>query len=250
MSEQKELIHQRMADILKDVSSIGKDQTNSQQGFKFRGIEDVMNALHEVFKKNEVFILTEVINHEYHEITTRSGSTGYHHLTRVQFHFQPVDGSRVTVTSLGEAMDYGDKGATKTLSISLKYALLNVFLIPTKETAEQDADNQTHQVVKLSAKEKVARALADDSKKWFEIQWPFNTPEKYKGSELSTVAAAGDVKSFRTVEAYLGDVLLEKYPQAHKNLDAAIAEASNNKEERRLEGEAQALQYEDAGDRE
>lgn len=39
-------IHQAIAGVMKDVGAVGKDRSNQQQGFKFRGIDDVMNALH------------------------------------------------------------------------------------------------------------------------------------------------------------------------------------------------------------
>ena len=49
-----------MANILKETKAITKSEKNLQQGFKFRGIDNVMNELHEIFSKNEVFILQEV----------------------------------------------------------------------------------------------------------------------------------------------------------------------------------------------
>ena len=60
MSEQ--LIYSKIANILKETKAITKSEKNQQQGFKFRGIDNVMNELHELFSKNEVFILQEVQN--------------------------------------------------------------------------------------------------------------------------------------------------------------------------------------------
>ena len=38
-----------LATVNKSIKAIGKDRTNQQQGFKFRGIDDVMNELHSLF---------------------------------------------------------------------------------------------------------------------------------------------------------------------------------------------------------
>lgn len=49
MSEQ--LIYSKIANILKETKAITKSEKNQQQGFKFRGIDNVMNELHELFSK-------------------------------------------------------------------------------------------------------------------------------------------------------------------------------------------------------
>lgn len=37
-------IYQAMAEILAEIPSIGKDNKNKEQGFKYRGIDDVYNG--------------------------------------------------------------------------------------------------------------------------------------------------------------------------------------------------------------
>lgn len=237
-------IHTQVAAIMSDVSHIGKDQTNNAQHFKFRGIEDVMNALHDLFKIHSVVIYTEIVNHEMKEFTTSKGGVGYHHLSRVNFHLTADDGSVATIASLGEAMDYGDKGATKTLSIALKYALLNLFLIPTKETSAEDADRTSHQVVKAPkptpAAVAEAKAKASAEAHWFELKWPFGKPEKYAGGELATVAAAGDVESLEKMKGYFVKLASEETPHLTGyilKIDNAITEAKS------VEGKAQGGGY-------
>ena len=44
-------IHTSISKIMSEIGAIGKDQTNKQQGFKYRGIDDVMNALQPARKK-------------------------------------------------------------------------------------------------------------------------------------------------------------------------------------------------------
>jgi hypothetical protein len=45
---------------------------------------------------------------------------------------------------IGEAMDSADKASNKAMSTALKYTLMQMFLIPTKD--EKDTEYQTHEV--------------------------------------------------------------------------------------------------------
>lgn len=136
MSEQK--IHSALASILGEVSAIGKNQKNLQQGFMFRGIDDVMNELHTLFGKYKVFVVPEVVDYTVTEKTTQKGSIIYYTRTKVMFHFTAEDGSEVVTTNVGEAMDSTDKGMNKTMSCALKYALMQLFMIPTKDIEDPD----------------------------------------------------------------------------------------------------------------
>ena len=133
------LIYQKMANILKETKAITKGRRNQQQGFQFRGIDDVMNELHEVFAKNEVFILQEVQGFTTENRQTKSGSLNTFTRATIKFKYVTTDGSYVETVNIGEAQDTGDKGMNKAMSIALKYSLLQMFLIPTEEQKDPDA---------------------------------------------------------------------------------------------------------------
>lgn len=133
------LIFSKMANILKETKAITKNEKNLQQGFKFRGIDNVMNELHEIFSKNEVFILQEVKDFTTENRPTKSGGTNTFTRATITFRYMTTDGSFVETTNVGEAMDSGDKGMNKAMSIALKYSLLQMFLIPTEEQKDPDA---------------------------------------------------------------------------------------------------------------
>lgn len=137
MSEQ--LIYVKIANILKETRAISKTEKNQQQGFKFRGIDNVMNELHELFSKNDVFILQEVQCFTTENRPTKSGGTNTFTRATIKFRYMTTDGSFVETTNVGEAMDSGDKGMNKAMSIALKYSLLQMFLIPTEEAKDPDA---------------------------------------------------------------------------------------------------------------
>lgn len=137
-------IYKALAEINKGIKAISKDKTNQQQGFKFRGIDDVMNELHSLFAENEVIIFPEVLKIDSTERTNKSGGILFCVKVSVRFDFVHSSGEKASCVLVGEAMDSGDKAVNKAMSIALKYALLQMFLIPTED--EKDPDAVTHEV--------------------------------------------------------------------------------------------------------
>ena len=45
-----------MSGVMADIKAIEKNQVNSHQRYRFRGIDDVYNALNPALVKNKVFI--------------------------------------------------------------------------------------------------------------------------------------------------------------------------------------------------
>lgn len=128
------------------VGSIGKNRKNKEQNFNFRGIDDVMNELHSALAEAGVFIITEPEGEpKFTERKTASGKVIFHCLQKWVFRFCAEDGSSVTSSFWGEALDMGDKVVNKSSSIALKYVLLQMFLIPTQEQADSDPDNFAHE---------------------------------------------------------------------------------------------------------
>ena len=158
--EQKQ-IFKALTSIIGEVNAIGKNQKNQQQCFMFRGIDDVMNELHTLFGMYKVVIIPEVVSYDVQEHTTAKGTLMYTTHTTVKFHFVAEDGSEVVTTNVGEAMDTADKGMNKTMSCALKYALMQMFLIPTKDI--EDADRTTPEETKPQKKDvpAVLKAIKD-----------------------------------------------------------------------------------------
>jgi hypothetical protein len=147
-------IYAAMAAIMKETDAIGKDQKNQQQGFQYRGIDDIYNAMHSVLAKHGVFMTPEVIDKAREERTNAKGTVLAFTILRIRYTFWAEDGSSVSCTVEGEGMDSGDKSSNKAMSIAHKYAMLQVFCIPTTE--QKDPDAETHEV-----KSKPADTTAD-----------------------------------------------------------------------------------------
>ncbi len=131
----------------KAIGAIAKNNANQQQHFMFRGVDDVYNELHPILAECGIVIIPEVESYEISEKRTKkfdSNKQPYESVTlytraTILHHFTAEDGSHVTTKVVGEAMDSGDKGMNKAMSIALKYALFQLFTIPTKEDKDPDA---------------------------------------------------------------------------------------------------------------
>jgi hypothetical protein len=144
-------IYQAINSIMQDISAIGKNKKNSQQGYSFRGIDDMYNALQPMFKEHNVFITSNVLESKREERQTQKGGTLIYTIAKCQFKFYTVDGSFIESIIEGEAMDSGDKSTNKAMSTALKYALMQMFLIPTEE--KLDTEYQSHEVVAKTVKQ-------------------------------------------------------------------------------------------------
>lgn len=133
-------IYESINAIMQDMGAIGKDKVNKIQNFKFRGIDDVMNALKPLLAKHKVFVVPQVITHEREERQTKSGGNLIFSLCDIKFTFYAEDGTFVEAITTGEGMDSGDKATNKAMAIAFKYALFQVFCIPTEEMKDPDAD--------------------------------------------------------------------------------------------------------------
>ncbi len=130
---------------------IAKDRKNDQQGYKFRGIDDIYNALSSLLGEHGLCILPRVLSREVTERTNKNGTVLFYVVVDVEFDFvAAADSSKHTVKVCGEAMDSGDKATNKAMSAAYKYACLQTFCIPTE--GDNDADATTHQIVPATPK--------------------------------------------------------------------------------------------------
>jgi hypothetical protein len=127
--------------IMTEVGAVEKTRKNVAQNYSFRGIDDVVNALTAALQKHSVFATPEVLSTERSERPTKTGGTMFSVFLTVKYTFYAVDGSNVTAVVTGEGMDTGDKAANKALSAAFKYALLQVFAIPTEESKDSEYES-------------------------------------------------------------------------------------------------------------
>lgn len=184
-------IFQCLVDIMDDVEAIGKNKTNSAQGYKFRGIDDMYNSLHPLFAKHGVFITSEVLNGDREERTTAKGGVLIYSIIDVRFTFYAVDGSNVSSVIKGEAMDSGDKATNKAISVALKYALMQMFMIPTDEKIDTEHE---------SPEPMPKKEYAEDNRPWLSEKLLEKILERIRNGEHSVKEES--IKAFRMKKEY------------------------------------------------
>jgi len=132
-------IFQAICAIQKEIDFIGRNKKNSGQGFMFRGIDDVYNSLHGLFSKHEVFCMPEVLESFSEDRTAKSGGTNIFRILKIKYTFYAADGSSVSCIVQGEGLDTSDKGSNKAMAVGHKYALLQMFTIPTLDMTDPDS---------------------------------------------------------------------------------------------------------------
>lgn len=137
-------IFESITNIIAEIGAISKDK-KSTQGFMYRGIDDVFNALQPLFAKHKVFVVPQILEQTREERQTAKGGQLIYTLCKIKFTFYAEDGSFVEAVTLGEAMDSGDKSTNKAMSIAMKYACFQVFCIPTEQM--DDPDSEVHETV-------------------------------------------------------------------------------------------------------
>lgn len=155
-------VYAAISAVAKEMAATGisKDRINKVQGFNFRGIDQVYNALAPALVTHGLVILPRLTERTCTERINKNGTALFYVVVKAEFDFVSTeDGSIHTVTTYGEAMDSGDKATNKAMSIAYKYAAFQAFCIPTEETAI-DADAEVHQVAPQDA-ESALREFGD-----------------------------------------------------------------------------------------
>lgn len=133
-------IYAAIADIMKEGYAIGKNKRNPQQGYQYRGIDDVLNTFQPLMSKHGIFCVPEVLEATREDRQTAKGTSLIYSVLKVRYTFYASDGSSVSAVVVGEGMDSGDKASNKALSAAMKYAIFQTFAVPTEEMVDSDAE--------------------------------------------------------------------------------------------------------------
>lgn len=197
-------IYQSITKIMEEVPSIGKTQRNKIQGFMYRGIDDVMNALQPLLAKNKVFIVPEILEQTREERTTSKGGNLIYSICKIKYKFYAEDGSSVEAITIGEGMDSGDKATNKAMAIAMKYALFQVFCIPTDEMKDPDSETPEQSTKKSSVTDnKISEADAKKVEAMMkEMGWNVEEllQKNYKISKTTDLTASQYVKILEAIK--------------------------------------------------
>ena len=132
-------IAQALSEVMKAVGGIAKKDRNQAQGFNFRGIDSVVNAVSPQLQKFGVIVVPSVEDYSYDTVEIGRNRTAMGHVkVKVTYTFIGSNGDAIATTVVGEAMDSGDKATAKAMSVAFRTALLQALCLPTDE-ADPDA---------------------------------------------------------------------------------------------------------------
>ena len=150
------MIYGKIAEAMKRIGAIGKDAVakdkSGKEQYKFRGIDAVYNALNPVMAELGLFICPKIIDQTREERTTQSGGVLKYSVLTMEYTVFAQDGSSITCSVVGEGMDSGDKASNKAMSVAMKYAMFQLFMIPTEDLVDPDAEVHTDVLPKKQPK--------------------------------------------------------------------------------------------------
>lgn len=132
-------VHVALAEVMRSVTSVGKDARNPQQNYSFRSADAVVAAVGPALREHGVLIVPEIVDQHFDQITVgQRGTTMQFVRLLVAYTVVGPAGDTMRLGPVwGEAMDSGDKASNKALTAAQKYALCQSLMIPTHDP---DAD--------------------------------------------------------------------------------------------------------------
>ena len=143
MSEVKKIYEAlvKIEDSLMKTGIAKSKQTTGGGNYKYRGIDQVYEAVSPLLVENKVIIRPMSIVRE------EDSQAGKFRLVRLMVTYQAIcaeDGSTMEFMGIGEGCDTSDKAAGKALSYAYKTALFQLFAIPVE--GQDDTDSVVHEV--------------------------------------------------------------------------------------------------------
>lgn len=134
------LIAGAIVDLMRMVTDIGKNGQASADmgGFKFRRLEDAMDAIGHAMRELGLIFKTTVLHREAHRDIVGGRTWTSVYITMRYAFIHPDDMSEHWFEMVGEGRDLGDKAAGKAASYALKTALLECLMIPVNGLPDPD----------------------------------------------------------------------------------------------------------------
>jgi len=143
---------------MSEVQYIQKRGVNKFHKYKYATESDVSEKVREVLAEQNVVMLPDVVEHTSREHKNKSGNTEYIATVKMKFTFIDGEtGESLSIHSIGEGQDAGDKAVYKAITGAQKYALMKAFMIPTGDDPEADTGVDERNTDKQDGVEKVTQ---------------------------------------------------------------------------------------------
>ena len=153
-----------------EINSVGvaKARDNKKQGYKFRGIDDALDAFSGPLARNKILITPSYDKAEISDTDTRNGGSMRFAYVRGTFQFLSlVDGSAIVVGPFeGEASDTLDKALSKACSVAMRNMLFLTFTVPFMGEEDPDSEKASDEAADVASRvEPVVQSPAGGERK-------------------------------------------------------------------------------------
>lgn len=129
-------VHLAWLRVRAEIKSIGKgrEYKESEQAkakFKFRGVDDALNAFAPITLLHGVNIIPNKVDASFRDARTSTGKPTRECTVTVTWRIYGPMGDYLECQTVGESLDGGDKGSAKAQSVALRVLLFGAGLIPT-----------------------------------------------------------------------------------------------------------------------
>lgn len=150
-------VHEAITEVTRQIGAIEKTG-RSTEGYRFRGIDQALAALHPILGDVGLVILPgKVLRESWETRATAKGGTLNVARLLVSYTLVGPDGTKLRAAAWGEGADSGDKATQKAHSQSYKTLVFQTFTIPTEASAEDEPD-ATNEAARPFTAEEVERA--------------------------------------------------------------------------------------------
>lgn len=156
-------IHEAITAVMVDVGAVDKGGNNKMQGFKFRGIDQVVNNVSPSLKKFGVVIAPIASEATYVERTNQKGNAVIDSRVRVTYRWIGPENDFLDVTVVAEARDLADKATAKAMSVAFRTCIIQTLSLPTDEP-DPDEDYQEANGADMDVLKVIVSAIQADAK--------------------------------------------------------------------------------------
>lgn len=229
------MIYSAIIGAMSDIGAVGKNQKNQQQGFMYRGIDAVMNAINPALIKNKLFIAPEILEQEREERTSIKGTNLIYSICKIKYTVYAEDGSHISIVTIGESMDSGDKATNKAMAIAYKYACFQLFCIPTEEMIDPDAEVQDLSKKKIENKPKKQQVKQPEKTQGNGTVPTNSAPKRKIGNtelqNLNSLLKENGISEDTVCKLYVVENLAELTEHKYKNILEHIEDIKKKEEE-------------------
>ena len=179
-------VFEALSAVMNEVQGVGKKDRNSAQGFNFRGIDAVVNAVGPALRKHGVIVVPRVEEYAYDSVEVGKNRTPMGHVqVLVDYVFYGPEGDSLQTRVIGEAMDSGDKAVAKAMSVAFRIALLQALCLPTDEP---DPDHSSYERSPVVDEVQAVSDLLRGASTLDELSAAAEKAQKVRGSEAQMSA--------------------------------------------------------------